>query len=62
MLLKEYLTDINNTIADCAGTGLIISSDVMADIRTEKSDNEIWHHLPNTQEAPTQETLAHRPV
>ncbi|WP_339137442.1 MAG: DUF6516 family protein [Candidatus Electrothrix sp. GW3-4] len=36
MLLKEYLTDINNTIADSAGTGLIISSEVMTDIRTEK--------------------------
>ncbi len=32
MLLKEYLTDINNTITDFAETGLIISSDVMTDI------------------------------
>ncbi|MCI5194026.1 MAG: hypothetical protein D3915_13035 [Candidatus Electrothrix sp. AU1_5] len=36
MLLKEYLTEINRIITDCAETGLIISSEVMTDIRTEK--------------------------
>ena len=36
MLLNEYLTDLNKIIADCAETGLIVSSDMMTDIRTEK--------------------------
>ncbi len=37
MLLNDYLTDINHTIADFAQTGLIVSSDVKADFRTEKA-------------------------
>jgi hypothetical protein len=36
MLLNEYLTDINKAITDCTETGLIISSEVITDIRTEK--------------------------
>ncbi len=36
MLLHDYLTDIHHTIAECTQTGLLVSSDVMTDIRTEK--------------------------
>jgi len=36
MLLKDYLTDIHNTIAECTQTGLIMSSDILTDFRTEK--------------------------
>ena len=35
MLLTEYLTDINQTIAAYIQTGLIVSSDVISDIRTD---------------------------
>lgn len=36
MLLKDYLTHIHNTITECTQTGLIVSSDLSADIRTDK--------------------------
>jgi len=36
MLLKDYLTDIHNTITDYTQTGLIVSFDVSTDVRTEK--------------------------
>jgi hypothetical protein len=36
MLLHEYVTDIQNILADYTQTGLLVSSDVMTDIRTEK--------------------------
>ena len=35
MLLTEYLTDINHTLAEYIQTGLIVSSDVISDVRTE---------------------------
>lgn len=36
MLLKDYLTHIHNTIAEYTQTGLIVSSDLSTDIRTDK--------------------------
>ena len=36
MLLKDYLTDLHNTIAEYTQTGLIVSSDIFTDFRTEK--------------------------
>lgn len=36
MLLHEYVTDIQNILAEYTQTGLLVSSDVMTDIRTEK--------------------------
>lgn len=36
MLLHEYVTEIQNLLAEYTQTGLLMSSDVMTDIRTEK--------------------------
>lgn len=36
MSLKEYLTLIHNTIADYTQTGVIVSSEFVTDIRTDK--------------------------
>ncbi len=36
MLLSEYLADLTATIAEYEQTGLIVSSDVVTDFRTEK--------------------------
>ena len=35
MLLKDYLTDIQASIAECTQTHLIVSSDLVTDFRTE---------------------------
>ncbi len=35
MLLKDYLSHIHNTITECTQTGLIVSSELITDIRTE---------------------------
>ena len=35
MLLKDYLTDIQTSIAECTQTHLIVSSDLVTDFRTE---------------------------
>jgi len=35
MLLKDYLTDIQASIAECTQTNLIVSSDLVTDFRTE---------------------------
>ena len=35
MLLQEYLTHLHNAIAECAQTGLIVSSELHSDLRTD---------------------------
>lgn len=36
MLLKEYLSNLANRIHDCADTGILLSSEITTDFRTEK--------------------------